>query len=224
MTLVSDLITRVERRLSQLAGPGTQVYTQDVLLEHLTSAFNTTFDDHVWPGYQVWVTSALDGTVGVCTADLSAIKDSNDRPLPLTDYLDIIGVYPDASSAPLPAAPIDVIPDLVTGTAGRYIIPYPQRPDKVFRVLPFTATGTLYIQYSSRPVNIDMDTDLKVDEELLIAAATFLYLADDATNPTATNIAMGRLQARERKVAQLMAQRIPIGARNAQPVDYYWSS
>lgn len=224
MTLVSDLITRVERRLSQLAGPGTQVYTQDILLEHITSAFTTTFDDHIWPGYQVWVTSALDETVGVATADLAAVVDSDGNSLALTDFFDLIGVYPSGASAPLPNAPLDVIPDLVTGTAARYIVAYPQRPDKVFRVIPYTATGSLYIQYRARPSNIDMDTNLKVDDELLVCAATFLYLADDATNPTATNIALGRLQARQRTVAQNLAQRIPLGARNAQPVDYFWSS
>jgi hypothetical protein len=222
MTLVSVLLSRVERRLGQLSGAGAQVYAQDVLLEHLTSAFTTTFDDHIWPDHMVWVTSALDGVTGVATADLTAVKDSNDRPMPLTSFLDILGVYPEGARSALPNAPMGQVPDLITGSAPRYIIAYPQRPDKVFRVLPFTATGAVYINYSSKPDDIDLDTTLYVDDELLIAAATYLYLADEGTNPTATNVALGRLQARERVVAQLLAHRLPLGGVNAQPVDYWY--
>lgn len=217
------MLTRVQRRLGQLAGPGAQVYAEDTLLEHIVASFTTAFDDYIWPDYQVWVSSSLDETVGVCVADLSAVKDGNNVPTPLTSFIDILGVYPQGYPKALPNAPQHVIPSRITGAQSLYIIPYPQRPDKVFRVIPYTATGDIDICYKTRPSNIDLDTDLKIDEELIVCAATYLYLADDATNPTATNIALGRLQARERKVAQLLAQHIPLGPQGTVP-DFFWSS
>jgi hypothetical protein len=197
MTLVSDIVNRIERRIAQLSGPGAQTFTQDILIEHITSAFNNTFDQHTWPAYMVWVATSFDGVTGAVTADLS-------------DFSDILGVYPGTISSPLPNAPVDVVPMLMQGSSPLYIIPYPERVDKVFRVIPFTSTGDVYVNYKSSPTNIDMDTNLHVDEELLVCAATFLYLADDATNPTATNVALGRLQSQEKAVAQRLAQRFPL--------------
>lgn len=227
MTLMSDIINRVERRIAQLSGPGAQTFTQDILIEHVTSAFNNTFDQHVWPAYHVWVKSAFDGTLGVVTADLTAtpVYDPNGNiidTLPLRAFEDILGVYPGTQQTPLPNAPMDVVPWLMQGNGPMYMIPYPERPDKVFRVIPFTSTGDVYVSYKSAPVDLDLDSDLRVDDELLIAAATYLYLADDGTNPTATNVALGRLQSQERAVAQRLAVRVPVGAYGSQPVDYWW--
>jgi hypothetical protein len=229
MTLVSDIVNRIERRIAQLSGPGAQTFTQDILIEHITSAFNNTFDQHTWPAYMVWVATTFDGVTGAVTADLSAtpVKDAQGRIVdtrPLADFADILGVYPGTISSPLPNAPVDVVPMLMQGSSPLYIIPYPELVDKVFRVIPFTSTGDVYVNYKSSPTNIDMDTNLHVDEELLVCAATFLYLADDATNPTATNVALGRLQSQEKSVAQRLAQRVPLTPFGSQPVDYWWSS
>jgi hypothetical protein len=101
------------------------------------------------------VATSFDGVTGAVVADLSAtpVKDAQDRivdTLPLGDFADILGVYPGNTSSPLPNAPMDVVPMLIQGSSPLYIIPYPERVDKVFRVIPFTTTGDVYVNYKSR--------------------------------------------------------------------------
>src|SRR3954452_17211720 len=161
MTLVSDIVNRIERRIAQLSGPGAQTFTQDILIEHITSAFNNTFDQHTWPAYAVWVTTSFDGVTGAVTADLSStpVKDAQGRIVdtrPLVDFADILGVYPGNISSPLPNAPVDVVPMLMQGNSPLYIIPYPERVDKVFRVMPFTPTGDEFVNCKSFQEDIDM--------------------------------------------------------------------
>jgi hypothetical protein len=89
MTLVSDIVNRIERRIAQLSGPGAQTFTQDILIEHITSAFNNTFDQHTWPAYMVWVATTFDGVTGAVTADLSAtpVKDAQGRIVDTSPWL-----------------------------------------------------------------------------------------------------------------------------------------
>jgi hypothetical protein len=215
---VAYLMQRVQRRLAQMTGPGIHLTTEDSLIEHIISSFYAVFNEYWWPQYTTWFKTSLDQETGAPVHDLSQLE------MPLREFYDIQDVIEDGSEMPLRVLPAGFIPTKVTGNRSMYIMPYPERPDKVFRVVPFTSQGDLHIHYRSRPININLDTVLRVDEEYLVAAAAYVYLTDDGTNPGATALARERLDATQRTVRDMLSQIIPVGGVTPGPVDYWWAS
>src|SRR5688572_14798559 len=99
MTTFGDIVVRVERRLSQLAGVGAQTYAEDVIYEHITTAFNSLFEEYDWPEYLASHTTTLDGTLGVSVDNMSTLTQ------PLRKFSDIKAIYLDKSSTPMRTAP-----------------------------------------------------------------------------------------------------------------------
>ena len=215
---VAYLMQRVQRRLAQVAGPGVHLTTEDSIVEHIISSFNTIFTEYWWPGYTRWQEATLDGTTGACDVDWANLD------MPLTKYWDIRAVVPDESEIPLQPLPEGFLAHKSTGDRPLYITGYPERPDKVFRVVPYSATGIIHVRYRSRPVRINLDTILNVEEEYLVAAATYLYLADDGTNPGATAIAEQRVQSCQKTVRDLLSDTIPMEQYPQGPVNFWWAS
>jgi hypothetical protein len=214
MTLVSDLISRIETRLSQLSGLGVQTYAEPLIVEHLQSAIDTAMDDFIWPYYSPWVTGTLDGTTGAINLDMGSLG--------LVQYEDLIAVIPENQREKLRTAPISMITSLITGTTPRFIEAYPDRDDKIFRVVPYTSTGALHVRFTKKLRNLGPDTDVKLDDELLICSAVYLYMTDDGTNPAATQVAGNRLLTRERALAYLKADDVSITPPVSYPVDTWW--
>jgi hypothetical protein len=201
-----------------MTGPGIHLTTEDSIVEHLIGAFNAIFNEYWWPTYTTWVSSTLDGETGVCTVDFSALD------MPLSKFWDIRSVVDDTTERPISRLPETFIASKATGDKPRYIVGYPERTDKVFRVVPYTAVGTVHVNYRSRPTRIDLDTVLNVEEEYLVAAATYLYLADDGTNPGATQTAERRLQQCQRTVRDLLSDTVSLEQNPQGPVDFWWVS
>lgn len=215
MSTFSDYITRVERRLAQLASPGAQVYAEEVILEHLISAFTVAFDDFDWPDYCKWVTADLDGVTGVVTLDMQSLG--------LVRFEDIVCIIPKDGNRQALRRPNSMLPpDTLTGnTPMFYDSVLLSRPDKVFKVLPPEASGTLYIRYKCWPNNIDIDTPIYMDPELMISAATFLYLQDDGSNPGAIETARAKYMSRNSKIAEQLSPIIDLSGSPRGPVTWW---
>ena len=118
---VAYLMQRVQRRLSQMTGPGIHLTTEDSIVEHLIGAFNAIFNEYWWPNYTTWRSSTLDGTTGACVVDWSALD------LPLSKFWDIRAVVDDTTERPISRLPETFIASKATGDKPRYVVGYPER-------------------------------------------------------------------------------------------------
>lgn len=219
MTKVADMLVRVERRLNLMSGPGIQISGEDAIVEHLTSAYHNYIDDYWWDEQMIWASATLDGVNGDHSLDF--LQEGVRR----LEYIrDLRYVIPEQSdNIPINRPPAPIYPSQVTGDKALFYVPYAD-PAKMFRILPYTALGTINIYYRWREQNIDLDSELLLDEELLVAAATYLYLADDGTNPGATAVAAERLKERERQMRESHSHIIQAQSSVPGPVDYWWQS
>lgn len=180
------------------------------------------FDEYHWPAYEEWTYGTLDGTLGVVTRDLSVVDDP-DYPRLLRRYEDIYGIYPDGSEVALTEVPAGVPPRRISGgTAPMFIRSYSAN-DKIFRVVPYTATGTLDIHYRARPAEITIDSEILIDETLLTLAATYMYLSKDGSNQANTQELQAMLATREGQLSSQRAKPIPLSsARRTASVNRWW--
>jgi hypothetical protein len=108
------------------------------------------------------------------------------------------------------------------GTAPQFIRSYPTA-DKLFRIVPYTATGTLDIHYRARPDEITIDSEILLDETLLTLAATYMYLSKDGSNASNTQELQAMLAAREGQLSSQRAKPIPLSsARRTNSVSRWW--
>lgn len=215
---VSELLPRVQNNLSQLGGAGVQVYSQDTIIEKIITSFNMMFTRYFWDEYTYWQAGTLDGTEGVVVENADTWQHG-----PLVRFIDIEIVKRDANGArALAVLPRHMDPFHVQGTSPKYIMPFEIDPHKVFKVVPASSTGRVLIRYRTRPTNIDIDTELLLDEELLKLAATWQYLADDGTNPDATNAAFAMVQSRETVLRAVTSHApVPLTGYDFDPTAWY---
>jgi hypothetical protein len=177
---LSQLITRVQERISQAAGSGIQIYAEDRVAEMIWHKFETIFDTRFWPDYSTWETMTLDGTLGVVTTDLT---DKIKR------FEDIGIIYPEDSDTPLTrVTPFSMNPNNIGGTSARVYESYMATDtSKVFRVWPRASTGNLEVFYRTKPDQFVAEDEILFDEQALILGAAWDYLEDDGTNPNASS-------------------------------------
>lgn len=173
---VSDLVTRVEKRLRMVAGVSAQLYAEDTILHSIQTAFDRLFIMRWWSHYCAWSTWTLDGTTGKVTTDLSAL---------IKEYTDIQRIYYESDATPLKRLPANTNPDTIASSdRARYWEPLSQAPTRVFRVLPIDAAGTLKVRYRTKPDDFAIDDTIYLDPLLLELAAALDYLVSDNANPT----------------------------------------
>jgi hypothetical protein len=195
MTTVAEIINRSQINLSQLPGAGTQVFAEDILLEKLHLAFDTLLGKVWWDDYMHWLQGDLDGVLGVITTNMGNLTHK------LYSYKDIQFVKVDGHRRRnLPEVPNDMPPSIITGTTPKFVASN-GGSDKIFKILPATATGTINARYRTRPDTFDLDTNLLLDDTLLIRATSYQYLVDDGTNPDATSTAQSQLDEIYKQIA-----------------------
>jgi hypothetical protein len=180
MATFQQLITRVQDRLSMVPGASVQSYAEDRIGEMIQHKFDTLFDSRFWPDHSSWATWALDGTLGVVTTDLTDL---------VKRFEDIGIIYPEDSDFPITrVTPFSMNPNKFTGTTVRHFESYMATSTaKVFRVWPRAATGNLNVFYRTKPDPFIPTDTVVFDDQVLVLGATWDYLADDGTNPDATN-------------------------------------
>jgi predicted nuclease of predicted toxin-antitoxin system len=165
-----------------VAGTGVQTYAEDRIAEMIQHKFDVLFEEVFWPQFLTWATWTLDGTLGVITTDVTAL---------LKRFEDIRVVFPSGSNTPLTKmSPLTTNPFELSGTTPiHYESLGPTDANKVtrvFQIWPKAATGTIVVQYRTRPDTFVATDEIDFDDQALILGAVFDYLEDDGTNPNAT--------------------------------------
>lgn len=209
-------------QLSQVPGASVQLYSEETIIEYIRTQFYMYFEEYTWPAYEEWTFGTLDGTLGVITRDLTLVN-ATEYPRLLRQYEDIYGVYPTGSEIPLTEMPQGVPPRRISGgTAPMFIRAY-NANNKIFRVVPDTATGDVDIHYRARPSEINIDTVLYMDETLLALAATYMYLSKDGANAGNVQEIQAMLATREGQLSHQRARPIPTSnSRRSYTVSNWW--
>ncbi len=178
-----------------VSGRSVQLYAEDRIVEMIQHKFDILFDLVFWSQFCSWRTSALDGTTGVVTENLTDI---------LKRFEDIQVIYKYDTNHPLTEFQQSIMnPDTVSGTSPRFFEPV-NNTEKVFRVLPVTSTGQITYRIRTKPAPFTEEDEVNFDDQALILGATYDYLEDSGTNPQATE--KFRLLF-ESRVAQLKSNR-----------------
>ena len=144
--------------------------------------FDVLFSEAFWPQFNTWELLTLDGTLGVVTANLT------DR---VKRFEDIRVIFREGTNVAITKiAALTVNPFQLTGTVPIHYEAlgptFANKIPKVFNIWPKTSTGNIAIQYRTKPDTFTGTDEINFDDQALILGATFDYLEDDGTNPSAT--------------------------------------
>ena len=169
--ITQDVITS----LSQAGGVASQRYAEPKIQLLVNQCFGMLMDRQWWPQLMEWFLSCpLDGTTGLVTTDISAIKR----------YEDVRAVFRDGSDQPIPRLPLEINPGNIPPGVLTFI-DASATEDKVFRVFSPTATGNLSIHARLKPDTFLPNSTVKFDDLALVYGAAWAYAEDDGTNPGA---------------------------------------
>lgn len=171
---LSNLIAKVEARISEVSGPSVQTYSEDTIAGLLQEAYDYVIREAWWDHLMSWQTIALDGTTGKSTSDITCCSD----------FIDIRAVFTPVSSRPLPTLPRDFNPYMILGNNIAQYLEADLTPNRLFHVWPLTAQGNLYLHgRKSRAADFGPADTLSFDPIALTNYAAWKMTIDDATNP-----------------------------------------
>lgn len=177
---VQELITKVQVRLSLVAGLHAQLYAEDKIASLIEDTFNMAFVDDFWPDYMKWMAFSVDGTTGLPTTKLND-ADESDR---ITEFKHIRKVFKQDQEQSMSVLPTTINPYLLTGTSAKYFENYTATDaERILRMWPLTTTDTFYVNYRQHPGTFNSDTVLYMDELLLLRGTMWLYLIQQGGNP-----------------------------------------
>lgn len=177
MATIQSLIERIETRLFLVSGLDVQIHAEGQLEEMLRHRYNVLFDDFWDPDYTLFMSVTLDGVTGEHTTDLTNI---------VRRFKDIHTLYWDEDEDPLPR----VTPgSQLTRIRTRSVMPS-GNPSTVFKVIPTDTTGPVHFWYRTRISdavweNQQYQTEINMDDELLMLGTIAEFLANDESNMTA---------------------------------------
>jgi hypothetical protein len=177
MSTLSQLIVKVQNRLSMVAGTGVQIYAEDVIADMIQHKFDVLFDEAWWPQFTTFQTFTLDGTNGQVTTDVTNL---------IKRFDDIRIIYRAGGNTPITKlSPTSTNPFELAGTTP---IHYDSDTavDKVFHVWPKTSTGNIVVQYRTKPADFTSEDTINFDDQALVLGSVYDFAEDDGTNPNAT--------------------------------------
>jgi hypothetical protein len=209
MTTFSDLINKCLVELRQEVGVSVQQYSEDVIAAILQRQFNIFFDHYWWPAYYAIETFPLNGTTGAVTEDLTE---------KIKRFDDIRYVWHEKDTHPLTVMPPAINPSTV-GPGTSFRKHYMSVPDStIFRVVPYTLTGTVTVGYRMKPEPFHPNDEVKLDDDLLTNATCFNYLADDEDAPNSIKKFQEATAKREAQLREVMNRGpVPIGIGSPSP-------
>lgn len=214
---LQQISQRVVKLLGQVYGTNVQTYSEPRIKEMIQARFELLFDEYWWP--QFWFTSqyTLDGTTGKVTADLSSV---------LKRFEDISAVFREKIATPLPRINRDVNTNLVVGTFPKFIEPV-NDSTKLFRIVPYTATGNIVVHGRTLPDRFGDSTAINFDDWALIYGTVYDFIVDDGTNERQEQKYQRLFMKRLEQLIQLdNVQRIPTNYREAviPTSDGWWTN
>lgn len=199
----TNLITAATRRLRQVPGYQTTLYSETVIGSYIQEAYEILRNETWWPWMMRRLSGTLDGTTGQVGIGTWATGN-------LLDFDDIRAVYLDSYQNRMPMISEDVNPTTLTSMQyARYVEPLSVHDTSyaayLFRVYPLTTTGTVYVWARCDPVGIFTTPSVVVpmNKYLLLNYCMWRYMTDDAANPGA---AAAAIQAYEKLKEQELAK------------------
>lgn len=186
---IGSALNRTLSRLAQVSGGAVQTYSEPVLLEHMRYVYQQVFKNNFHSDWTHEATWTLDGSTGVVTTLLDTIEH------PLRRFNDIHWIAPDEDRVHRLTKPNDYA-DItkVTGDQAAHVIPY-NDPKRIFKILPPTAVGDVYVVYRSSPFDPNeawsIEDEIDFDDDVLVTGAAFQYMETDGTNPDHTETLKG---------------------------------
>lgn len=214
--LASDIITKIQRLVGEIAGPQVQEFSEAQYYDHLQRTFNMVFTKYPWEMYRRWHSISLDETTGKPTT--SPFGDIRD----MTDFL---AIYIDRTTRMVPMLPHNVNPYVITGTALRHWTSLPVTDvdflTKRLQFWPVTASADLNILVRVHPGRIIESTRLYIDQDLLEYGCAWQILEDEGTNDAGANRAQFLFDDRWRSLMNEYARHpIEAGTRGMYPTNW----
>lgn len=123
MALMSDLVNDVTAELRFGSGVGVQIHLEDSISRNISRCYRTLMKKYIWRDYHIVTPLIIDATTGQPTTSLTGI---------LTNYSNIIAVFPENDTNPFQFAPVVSNPTLLrrpslvhSGGAGVFTV-YPK--------------------------------------------------------------------------------------------------
>ena len=173
MITFGDLVTKVLQRLALVEGLDAQIYAEPRIQLAIQHKFDLIFREYWIPEYMTYQEPhVLDGVNGFIVTDTTSL---------IKDWRDLHSVFHEGSHKPMPIAPMSVRDIDVNYPSLR---PAGMNATKLFRVVPPTTTGTVYVSYRTKPDDFEEDSDeIYIDTQLLLLGSCWDVLEGDGTNP-----------------------------------------
>lgn len=205
----AELIVEVEKELALVAGTAVQTYAEDHIAHHLQQEFNDIFEKRWWEEYSSWQTYTLDGTTGKPSSDISST---------LNRITDISVMYRGGTNVRILLAPQSINPTIITGSTALFYAPVLETtPNRIFKVYPVTAVGTVDCYVRTYPGEFDDDSPVKFDADyLVLSAAKNMCATDGGGSLQLQDLEQRRQRAEERVLRRAQS----MGPVPINPVQY----
>jgi hypothetical protein len=171
---LETLITETQQKMYQAAGPGVQVYSEDLIAQKILEAFDRCFKAKFWPQFLKREVRTLDGVTGKVSAPFTYIKE----------WDDVHSVFRSNSSNPIPTMPESYnLLDLSAHTTPKFL--EPSNDTTLFTVYPLTSTGQIVVVGRGQPTGWGAYTatdTIPFDYLALEYLAAWEYATDEASN------------------------------------------
>lgn len=177
LTTFDQLNVKVQKKLRLVSGTGVQLYAEDNIEQSLNEVFKKIFEMRWWEDYSSWQTYTLDGTLGIPSSDIDAAV--------LSRYQDIQVMFVGGTNRVVKKMPVTRNPVLIVGSTPLYRDSYMATDvDRIFRIYPAAASGTVVCRVRSWPGTLTEDDTVPAGwEEALYLNAAWDIMENDATNP-----------------------------------------
>lgn len=223
MATLEEMTSEVLGVLGQVPGIGTQMFSEDNILEDLVRMFNICFTKYPWPHFREWFRFALDETTG--TIDDSEGFEN------VRGIEDFLSIHRDAEANPLPVMPKGLNPYTLSGTKARFwtFLPSTDADYVVKRLKFYPAAAEGYVNVNARvyPRTLGQawvwDDDMALDKDMLVYGAAWLRLLADGTNPEAAEANKSLFELRFKDITGALSQLMQsTGAGDASiPTEWY---
>lgn len=171
---LSKLMQEVITELSMYRGTGTQKYAEDRIADKIIRTFNDIFEQRFWSFSTDWYKYTLTGSQGLVGETVS-----ND----ISDFDDIECISTkDNPKYSLRKLHDTTNPYTIQGSTPLYYKRCNSNDKKIFQIIPFSATGDIYVRGRSRPTEFYPDTIVPFDANLLVYKVCWDYACDDSNS------------------------------------------
>lgn len=171
---LQNLTQQTIRKLSLYSGVDVQIYAEDRIADMIVDAYNELIEERFWTDCMQWNEFNLSGSLGIVNENVSTyIKDFNDIECIFSEY---------NKRQQLRKAHNTTIPQIIDGNVPQ-LYTKSANPNKIFAVIPYNATGKLYVRSRSKVTTFYPQDIVPFDKLALIYKVCWQYTVDDGSNP-----------------------------------------